>query len=222
MGVAMRNVVFDFGAVLFTWQPGVLIKTHFPEHAHAPEATAALAHAVFGHADWHAFDRGVLAASEVSERTARRLGLHEPSLATLIEQIADHLQPIHESVALLRSLRDLKAHGRTDINLYFLSNMPLPYARVLERKHDWMQWFDGGVFSGDVKLIKPEPAIYQLLQDRHALDPAQTVFIDDLLANVKAAQALGWHGIHFESAAQVGRALAGHFGAELLGVTPSV
>jgi putative hydrolase of the HAD superfamily len=58
----VHNVVFDFGAVLFTWQPGLLIKTHFPEHAATPEKTLALAQAVFGHADWHNFDRGVLSA----------------------------------------------------------------------------------------------------------------------------------------------------------------
>jgi putative hydrolase of the HAD superfamily len=59
------------------------------------------------------------------------------------------------------------------------------------------------VFSGDVLLIKPEPAIYQLLQTRYALDPAQTIFIDDLLGNIEAARAQGWHGIHFKNAAQV-------------------
>ena len=56
-------------------------------------------------------------------------------------------------------------------------------------------------------LIKPEPAIYQLLQTRYALEPTQTVFIDDLLGNIEAAQAHGWHGIHFKTAEQVGREL---------------
>ena len=59
--------------------------------------------------------------------------------------------------------------------------MPAPYARTLERLHDFLGDFDGGIFSGDVLLIKPEPAIYQLLQTRYALEPAKTVFIDDLL-----------------------------------------
>mgnify|MGYP001756992479 FL=1 len=52
-------------------------------------------------------------------------------------------------------------------------------------------------------LIKPEAAIYQLLQSRYDLDPVKTVFIDDLLGNIEAAQAQGWHGIHFKSAQQV-------------------
>ncbi|MDD2845629.1 MAG: HAD family phosphatase, partial [Rhodoferax sp.] len=65
MRFPVHNLVFDFGAVLFTWQPGVLIKTHFPEHAATPEKTTELAQAVFGHADWHNFDRGVLSAETV-------------------------------------------------------------------------------------------------------------------------------------------------------------
>lgn len=198
----VHNVVFDFGAVLFTWQPGVLIKTHFPEHAVTPEKTAELAQAVFGHADWHNFDRGVLSAETVSQRTAARLGLHEPALLALVEGIAEHLQPMHDTLALLAELRELRQQTPA-LRLYFLSNMPTPYARVLERKHAFLDWFDGGIFSGDVQLIKPETEIYSLLETRYALEPAHTLFIDDLATNVACAVARGWRGIRFESAAQL-------------------
>lgn len=198
----VNNVVFDFGAVLFTWQPGVLIKSHFPEHTATPEKAAELARAVFGHADWHNFDRGVLSAETVGKRTATRLGLHEPALLALIEGIAEHLQPMQDSLTLLAELRDLRQQQPT-LRLYFLSNMPTPYARVLEKKHACVGWFDGGVFSGDVQYIKPEPEIYELLENRYALAPDHTLFIDDLAANVASAQARGWRGIRFESAGQL-------------------
>jgi putative hydrolase of the HAD superfamily len=198
----VHNVVFDFGAVLFTWQPGLLIKTHFPEHAATPEKTAALAQAVFGHADWHNFDRGVLSAEAVSQRTAARLGLREPALLALVEGIADHLHPMHESLTLLEELRELRQQ-KPVLRLYFLSNMPTPYARVLERKHAFLDWFDGGIFSGDVQHIKPEAEIYELLEARYTLEPAHTLFIDDLTSNVACAEARGWRGIRFESAAQL-------------------
>ena len=87
--------------------------------------------------------------------------------------------------------------------MYFLSNMPMPYARVLEQRHAFLKNFDGGIFSGDVKLIKPDPAIYELLESRYLLDPGHTLFIDDLKSNVEAAKKRGWHGIHFESTAQM-------------------
>ena len=54
-----------------------------------------------------------------------------------------------------------------------------------------------------IATLKPQPEIFQLLQTRHALVPARTVFVDDLVANVEAARAHGWQGIHFESAARL-------------------
>jgi putative hydrolase of the HAD superfamily len=207
------NVVFDFGAVLFTWRPVELVAQCFPELAATPQQAGHLAHAVFSHPDWHNFDRGTLSMATVVDRTAERLSLNHSVLTELVESIGERLVPIPETVALLAQLQAQRTATASelepvpasspDVRLYYLSNMPEPYARTLERLHPFLQWFDGGIFSGNVHHIKPEPAIYALLQTRYALEPAQTVFIDDLLGNVQAAQALGWHGIHFESAAQV-------------------
>ena len=196
------NIVFDFGAVLFTWQPHLLVQAHFPAHAAAPDAARQLAADIFHHDDWQSFDGGMLELPAVSERTARRLGLPHETLHALMSRIPEHLLPIPETVALLSRLNQ-RRERQGDVRLYFLSNMPAPFARALEQRHVFLRWFDGGVFSGDARLIKPQPEIFRLLQSRYALDPAQTVFIDDLLANVQAAQAHGWRSIHFESAAQL-------------------
>jgi putative hydrolase of the HAD superfamily len=106
------------------------------------------------------------------------------------------------TVNILERLHCLRGQ-QPALRLYYLSNMPVPYARELERRHAFLRWFDGGIFSGDAKATKPDPAIYRLLQSRYALDPAQTVFIDDLKSNVRVANDLGWQGIHFESASQL-------------------
>nr|WP_315493724.1 HAD family phosphatase [uncultured Rhodoferax sp.] len=205
------NVVFDFGAVLFTWRPIDLVTECFPDRAPTPALAGHLAHEVFGHPDWQAFDRGTTTMEEVIERTVVRLGLDRQALTQLVGEIGARLVPMPDSIALLTRLHALRAqqqaNGGEPLNLYFLSNMPVPYARTLERLHAFLKDFDGGIFSGDVLLIKPEPAIYQLLQTRYALEPAKTVFIDDLLANIEAAQRQGWHGIHFKNAPQVTQAL---------------
>jgi putative hydrolase of the HAD superfamily len=206
------NIVFDFGAVLFTWHPVDLAAECAPHLAPTPALAGHLAHEIFSHADWQSFDRGTLQIDEVVARTAQRLDLEHARLHRLLSGIGDRLQPMQDSLALLTRLKALRdgsdasngaAGGNCDVKLYYLSNMPIPYARALERMNPFMEWFDGGVFSGDVQHIKPEPAIYQLLQTRHALEPSRTVFIDDLLGNVHAAKEQGWHGIHFESAQQV-------------------
>lgn len=197
------NIVFDFGAVLFTWKPAELLAQTFPERVPTEQDARALAHAVFAHADWHAFDAGTLEMEEVIARIVRRLQLPMPGVRQLVESIGDRLAPIEDTLGLLGQLHARRQAGQGVQGLYYLSNMPRPYARELEALHPFLQWFDGGIFSGDVHHIKPDPAIYQMLQQRHGLEPGRTLFIDDLHANVRAAHALGWQAVQFHSAAQL-------------------
>jgi putative hydrolase of the HAD superfamily len=196
------NIVFDFGAVLFNWQPAQLVASTFREQTGTLAAAQALGKNLFSHADWHAFDKGTLSLDEVVARSATRLGLPHAPLHGLVSGIGEHLAPLQDTVAVLASLHSLRTQ-RPDLRLYYLSNMPEPFARVLEQRHAFLQWFDDGIFSGDVKLIKPEPEIFELLTQRHNLKPADTVFIDDLASNISAAKDHGWHGIQFHSAQEL-------------------
>lgn len=192
------NVVFDFGVVLFTWQPARFLPNFFPARAATPALASALAADVFSHADWHAFDQGLLTSAETVTRTSERLALDAAALTGLLARIPDLLTPVEGTVEILKGLRGRrKLQG--DIKLFYLSNMPAPFARELEQRHSFLNWFDGGIFSGDVKLIKPQPEIFQLMQQRFNLDPAQTLFIDDLQDNVDAARSFGWQAVQFVS-----------------------
>lgn len=210
--MTFMNVVFDLGAVLVAWEPARLLQAHFPDRVPTAEAARALAKAFFHHEDWLAFDCGVRSVDEVVARSAARLGLPQPQVHDMIAPLGERLDPIAESVELLEKLRARRDAGE-DLRLFYLSNMPAPYARALERRLPFFAWFDGGVFSSDVKLIKPSSEIYQLLAWRHAFEPAQTLFIDDTAANVEAARALGWRAIHCTAprllAAEVLRHVAG-------------
>lgn len=192
--MARLNVVFDFGAVMFTWQPSVLVREYFPEHVKSEAAAHALAQSMFSHPDWHAFDGGVVSMYTTIERIGQRTGLPMEPLRNLVSNIGTLLVPIASSVKVLHGLRERRKAGQ-DIGLYFLSNMPQPYARTLEASHEFLSWFDDGIFSCDVKLIKPDTAIYELATQRFGLQ-GHTVFIDDLQANIDASQAHGWHGVH--------------------------
>ncbi len=203
----MKNIVFDFGAVLFEWQPVSLMQKHFAHLAPTADAAHALARALFDHEDWLGFDRGSHGFEDMLHRTAARLDLPHAPLDAMLSPLGERMAPIEATVDLLARLRD-RRESRGDVRLYYLSNMPAPYARALEERHPFIGWFDGGVFSGDVSLVKPDRAIFDLLADRHGLEPSQTVFVDDMPANVEAARQLGWHGIRFESAAALGDALA--------------
>lgn len=210
------NVVFDLGAVLIAWEPARLMQAHFPERAPSPESAGALARAFFHHQDWFDFDCGIRSVDAVVAKTAARLSLPLDRVHALVAPLGDRLEPIAENIALLAALRARRDAGG-DLRLFYLSNMPVPYARALERRFTFFDGFDGGIFSGDVKRIKPNSEIYEMLAWRHGLVPGETLFIDDSAANVEAARALGWQAIHCTTpsalTAQIERCLASRPGA---------
>jgi len=140
------NVVFDFGAVLFTWRPAEIVAEVFPDHAPDKTKAQALAQELFGYADWHDFDRGLLLAEEVVARSALRLKLHHDTLHRLVAGIGDRLVPMQNTIAVLQQLHAKREAGQGVSGLYYLSNMPKPYARELEQKHAFLNLFDGGIF----------------------------------------------------------------------------
>lgn len=192
------KIVFDFGGVLFRWKPLEFLPRLLPGRATSAQATQELARGIFQgfDGDWGEFDRGVLEAEPLAQRIAARTGLQVHEVRRVIDAIPGELQPLPDSVALLRRLH---AAGR---ELYFLSNMPEPYARHIEATYDFLDLFRCGVYSARVQLIKPDPAIFAHARaafDGHA---APLVFIDDVAKNVAAARASGWQAIQFIDASQ--------------------
>ena len=114
----------------------------------------------------------------------------------VIDAVPHELQPMRDTVALLQRL-----HGAGHA-LYFLSNMPAPYADHLEANHDFIALFRAGIFSARVNLIKPDPAIFAHALEQFAIAAPDTLFIDDVLHNVQAARAAGWQALQFRDAAQ--------------------
>jgi putative hydrolase of the HAD superfamily len=187
------NIVFDFGAVLVNWRPHDVVHKHFPAIAHSPESAVQLASSFFAHPDWQEFDAGRVSAQDISQLSATRLKLDVKAVQHMVDDIEDHITPIPSAVQVLESLHAQRA--AKGYKLYFLSNMPAPYARGLER-HAFMRCFDGGIFSGDHGLIKPQPEIFQKLEVMYALKGQHILFIDDHPANIAAAQVQGWQTLH--------------------------
>jgi putative hydrolase of the HAD superfamily len=62
--------------------------------------------------------------------------------------------------------------------------------------------FELVVDSGFVGMRKPDPEIYALTQTRLGVAAEEILFIDDMDVNIAAAQAAGWHTVHFQDNAQ--------------------
>jgi putative hydrolase of the HAD superfamily len=196
----MKTVVFDFGAVLFHWQPVPLLQEVLPALAPDESTARQLAARIFDvlepGSEWARFDLGLVEAEELAPRLAQRVGAAVEDMRSLIAAIPPRLLPLPDSVALLQRL---KAQGH---RAFYLSNMPGSFADYLTREHDVVQQFADGIFSARVGLAKPDEAIFELARERLGLVPAQTVFLDDHPKNVETARRLGWQAVLFENAAQ--------------------
>lgn len=206
-GLQAMDVVFDFGNVLVEWNPVRLLREHFVDGDPVRRDPAALATALIDHADWQDFDRGLLDGGELARRSALRLGLDRHALQAFIERIPHVLPVLHEAVAAMVSLTGGSAAPH---RVLYLSNMPVAFSDVLEARCPWIARFAGGIFSGRERLSKPDAAIYAALERRYALQPATTLFLDDVAANVAAAHARGWRAERVATPGAVTRALARH------------
>ena len=200
----MKNVIFDVGGVLLDWNPGRILEGYYAD----PAERAAMKQAIFLHADWLELDRGTLSEPALLQRISERARRPVPELTNLFEVIRDSLQPKLDSVALLATL------AARQVPLYCLSNMPAGIYATLRERFDFWALFAGIVISGEIRLVKPEPAIFAHLLDRYGLTATETAFVDDLPANVAAASALGLHGVLFQNARQCEIALHALIGAD--------
>ncbi|MCB0777418.1 MAG: HAD-IA family hydrolase, partial [Chitinophagaceae bacterium] len=110
--------------------------------------------------------------------------------------------PIHDTVEIFKKLKDDR-----QLKHYALTNWQTGLFDIALVRYDFLHWFDGRVVSGEEKTRKPFPEFYQRLFDRYNVDPANAIFIDDNLRNVKAGEELGIRSIHFNSSNQLNEEL---------------
>ena len=109
-----------------------------------------------------------------------------------------------DSVAILREQLDA---GR-DVTM--LTNFASDTFREAQEMYPFLKESRGVTVSGDIRIIKPDPAIYAHHTEQFGLDPAATLFIDDSEKNVFSARDFGWQAIHFADAEQLREDLAGY------------
>jgi putative hydrolase of the HAD superfamily len=181
----------DLGGVMLDWNPDHLLTPIEPD----PELRRQLRTRIFSH-DWQQFDRGMLTELQLLERLQLTTGFSRNEVLDLFEAVRGHLSEKPETVKLVRAL-----HQR-GFDIYCLSNMPVPMYEHLRRQHTFWDVFQGVVVSGEIQMMKPEPQIYLHLLERFGLIARESVFVDDMQANVDAAKAVGLHAIRFQNATQ--------------------
>jgi len=193
MAEARRNtVIFDLGGVLIDWDPRHLYRKLFAGDEAAMEHFLATVCT-------HEWNRCQDAGRSFAEG-ARLLKAEHPDKADLIDAYRARFDemmpgPITGSVEIVAELMD------RGTPLYGLTNFSAETYGPTRERFAFLSWFRGILVSGEVKMIKPDPGIFQLLIERFAIDPEGAVYIDDVEANGTAAQAFGIHAVQFTTPA---------------------
>jgi 2-haloacid dehalogenase len=184
----INTIIFDLGGVLIDWDPRYVYRDVFDSEE---KVEWFLKHIT--PLDWNERqDAGYLIADAVEEKVAEHPDW-EKEIRVYYDRWKEMLKgPIAETVEIFRQLQETGKY-----KFYALTNWSAELFPVALERYDFLKWFDGIIVSGEEKMRKPFPEIYQLLLDRYDVRAAEALFIDDSLRNIKGAEALGIHCIHF-------------------------
>lgn len=145
-------------------------------------------------ADRHAFDEGKLTGETYWRDILHQAGLTLPPSA--VEELIrwDGRMWMTLNPAMLAWATALKARGFLTA---ILSNIGDTTKQAMERELKWLTRFNVLVWSYQLRMAKPDPAIYLFALEKLGTQPGETLFIDDRLENVEASIALGMKALVF-------------------------
>ncbi len=185
----IHTILFDIGTVLvdFRWQE------YLCRMIDDPDERKVIDDVMFNSGLWDEVDRGVWTEQQVLDAFFARVPQYREDIQRVYDNIGTSLIKNAYADAWID---EMKARG---LRVLFLSN----YARYIIAKvpeiFTFLEKMNGGVFSCDVHLLKPDPAIYQTCLEQYQLTAEHCLFIDDRKDNCEAAQKFGIHTVHFQT-----------------------
>lgn len=193
----MKDIIFDFGGVLIDWNPRYLYKKVFASEEEM---------------EW--FLNNVCTSQWNTQQDAGRpfaqgIALLTQKYPKYTPQIEDYYKRWDEMLGGAVKgtpdiLKELQSKG---YKVYGLTNWSAETFHIAYERFDFLRTLDGIVVSGEEKLVKPDPKIYERLLARFNLRAPNCVFIDDNAANVTEAARLGFEAIEFKEAGQLSKEL---------------
>lgn len=186
----VEAVVFDVGRVIVQWD----LRHLFGQLINDPQELDWFCENVVTE-EWHfEHDAGRPLAEMVPERKAQF-----PDHAHLIDAYANRFLdtipgPVPGTADLIRQL------AAREVPLFAITNFGAEFWHQFRPTEPVLDHFRDIVVSGEERLVKPDPAIFQLAEQRFRVDAKAMLFIDDNPANIATANALGWQTHHFADA----------------------
>ncbi|WP_299126164.1 HAD family phosphatase [uncultured Winogradskyella sp.] len=185
------TIIFDLGGVLIDWNPEYVYLDVF----NGDREKMQWFFDTICTSDWNENQDAGYPMQKATEERIALFPEHEELIRMFYGRWEEMLgDAIHGTVDILRKLIDNPSYKVVALTNWSHETFPI----ALER-FDFLHWFEGILVSGEEKTRKPFPEIYELTLKRFNIKAENSIFIDDNLRNIKAAEAFGINGIHFET-----------------------
>ncbi|WP_424985612.1 HAD family hydrolase [Microbulbifer sp. S227A] len=176
-----QAVVFDIGNVLIEWQP-----ERFYDGVIGPQRRRAMFQAVDLHGMNDRVDRGEHFTDTIYA-TAEEYPDWRSEIRMWHDRWIELAQPeIPHSIRLLRALR-----GK-GVPVFALTNFGIQSFDFAATHYPFLREFDRHYISGHLKVIKPDPEIYAIVETDSGIAPGALLFTDDRADNIAMANDRGW------------------------------
>ncbi len=183
-----QAVVFDLGNVLIGWDPEGFFDSLMPQKDRRR---------MFQTVDLADMNRRIDLGAPFKETIYETADKH-PEFTEIIRLWHDRwiemaAPAIDHSVALLRALRT------KGVPVFALTNFGIESFAVAAAHYPFLVEFDKRYISGHLKVMKPDPRIYDIVEQDCGFAPRELLFTDDRADNIQAARQRGWQGHLFET-----------------------
>jgi len=180
-------VVFDIGNVLIEWNPERFYDTEIGEDRRR---------AMFAELDLHAMNERVDMGEHFRDVVYGEAEVY-PVWRNEIRMWHDRWIDM-ASPAIDHSVRLMKALQARGVPVYSLTNFGIQSYDLAAEHYPFLHDFDRDHISGHMGMIKPNPRIYQALEQTCEVAPEALLFADDRPENIEAAAKRGWQTHLFE------------------------
>ncbi|HXH55567.1 MAG TPA: HAD family phosphatase [Gammaproteobacteria bacterium] len=180
----IKNVIFDIGNVLVRWAPYEVIESVFPQFN--PSDFYQRMYPI-----WIDLNLGKLSEEEAIIHYQNLFNLPEKNFIQLMHEFKIQQIPLSGSIALLDKLKSL------NVNLFSITDNIKEIMEYHKKNSDFPKYFKDIIVSADIGVLKPDAKIYKHLLTKHTLNPAESIFIDDVLPNVEGAIKSGMQAFQF-------------------------
>ena len=188
------TIIFDLGGVLIDWNPEYLYRKIFSNENDLRYFLENICTS-----DWNQEQDAGYPLAQATAELAAKYPQYDTEIKAYYGRWEEMLGGYDEKcVAILKNL-----HQKKNYQLLGLTNWSSETFHTAKKMYPFLDLFKGIVVSGDEKVKKPDPRLYQILIDRYDIQPGKSIFIDDTRINVEIAVDMGFQTIHFLSANQL-------------------